>query len=774
MDALKSKGQMYDQIDLGKIQKSGFDLSFDCKGTGSLGRLYPVRCMETLPGDRFQGSTQISAQFNPLAVPMLSNMFMKNESFYVPNRILWDKWEKFISGGQNLDDTSTPPTVRYSDLFDSVFKTLVDMLDSSDNSVDWVDCKQGYILVAQGNDFSIDYDFDYDEKIMSTDGNTPYYFKRVTCYKIETIVNRFNEIRDSYITFATSNGIYDLMLDSLAALDSLISYLSTLKVSGTIYHSMPPSISGLGALPVLEGYYPMFDVLNHFTAKSVISGAPLGSEYMDSIRPLLAAHLEESNLNLYLFSEYHAQILQYLYDFMRPFIGLGSNLDMLGYSCITMVDLYACVYYQLLYNSHSSSPGYWCYTENEYYLFPGFTFNDFDFFVGLPLRALYSIWYNYYRDQVLESDALEPVTSDVITNSELVQLLAPRRRCWAKDTFTTALDNTGTGSVIVPVSDSIRSHSSVIKSFDSLTAHTSDSKTAKLEDIDLVSYTLTSGESVTLPSRYINQISTGVDTSKSTGGFSLDVMKRAERVQKWIQKALIYGNRPQDFLFTHFGVRSSDARLQLPEFLSSDSQICRLDTLINNTTTAESVAGDKAANAYGYSDGSIINRFCEEHGFIITLFSIMPDTDYGFGSSRSIRRLNKFDYAFPEFATLGMDGVMNYEMCYSPVKIDDPDGKYSKPSQSIVFGYQGRYYDYKSKQNEIHGDLRDTLKMYTFAREFNPYDQDGMPILNKYFVHCRPRLDMFVSDYPLDDQFRFDIHHAQAVERCLPVPSQFL
>ena len=116
-------------------------------------------------------------------------------------------------------------------------------------------------------------------------------------------------------------------------------------------------------------------------------------------------------------------------------------------------------------------------------------------------------------------------------------------------------------------------------------------------------------------------------------------------------------------------------------------------------------------------------------------------------------------------------------MCESPVilaNVDNPISTYEQPQLNVVFGYQGRYYDYKSKQNEIHGDLRDSDDMYTFARKFNPYDEDSMPKLNRYFVHCRPRLDMFVSDYPLDDQFRFDIHHAQAVERCLPVPSQYL
>lgn len=123
MDALKSKGQMYDQIDLGKISRSGFDLSWNNKGTGKLGRIIPTRCTEVLPGDRFKCSTQAAVQFEPLAVPILSNMFVKQEHFYVPNNILWKNWDKFITGGPNLDDTSVLPTF-------SLYKVLMALFNA--------------------------------------------------------------------------------------------------------------------------------------------------------------------------------------------------------------------------------------------------------------------------------------------------------------------------------------------------------------------------------------------------------------------------------------------------------------------------------------------------------------------------------------------------------------------------------------------------------------------------------------------------------------------
>ena len=109
---------MYDQIDLGKIQKSGFDLSHNVKGTGRIGRIIPTRCQEVLPGDRMKGSSSAAVQFEPLAVPMLANMYVRQEHFYVPNRIVWQNWDKFFTGGEKLDFTTPPPSFSIEGVFE--------------------------------------------------------------------------------------------------------------------------------------------------------------------------------------------------------------------------------------------------------------------------------------------------------------------------------------------------------------------------------------------------------------------------------------------------------------------------------------------------------------------------------------------------------------------------------------------------------------------------------------------------------------------------------
>lgn len=382
------------------------------------------------------------------------------------------------------------------------------------------------------------------------------------------------------------------------------------------------------------------------------------------------------------------------------------------------------------------------------------------------LRANYAIWYNYYRDQLLDTLWAAPYDGDGIGDHEILKLLLPRQRCWAKDTFTTALANTGTGSMIVPIDYSS-------SPFDSATKMvvTGVGKN-DLEDMTMSKYELTDGTKVDLPTRFLSGMHAAISSDQASYyGFSLDMLNRAQRAQKWLQKALIYGNRIQDRLFTSFGVKFLDNRLRIPEYLSGSRQLVQLSVNTNPTTVvtdkSSTIAGDKSANAYAYDKGDGFNRFCEEHGFIISYLTIMPEATYSYGAARMYSKLDKFDYAWPEFSTIGMDAVYTKELANSSFNVGVSIARQ-------VFGYQGRYYDYKCKQDEEHGELPTTQNMYTFSRQFDLLNKDDIPKLNYVFVHCWPSLDMFVVDSPFADYFRYDIHHSVAAERPLPVCGMYL
>lgn len=75
------------QIDLSRTHKTSFDA----------GRLIPYLVQEVVPGDTFTCKATIFARvFSPLQAPIMDDIEMSIDYFYVPNRILWDNWHAFL------------------------------------------------------------------------------------------------------------------------------------------------------------------------------------------------------------------------------------------------------------------------------------------------------------------------------------------------------------------------------------------------------------------------------------------------------------------------------------------------------------------------------------------------------------------------------------------------------------------------------------------------------------------------------------------------------
>ena len=765
MDALKSKGQMYDQIDLGKISRSGFDLSWNNKGTGKIGRIIPTRCTEVLPGDRFKGESACAVQFEPLAVPILANMSVRQEHFYVPNNIVWSNWDKFITGGQNLDDTSVLPSTSLYDILMALFNNKI-IFPSAVIKPYWED-----------KDLATNADSD-----TSCTGYLAIWYSD----RGDGILNYYGVCKSRLKAFGQQYGCMDLLAPQFEVLQKFYDLFEPLSASDLLgippaqYHYYAKGGKDLYGIPVATN---LISKLGFLTPDSV-SGSQQSffwdkleqsNTYVKDLIPTLKS-IVSADTDSYVqfphcvYTETGYQLFQLWYDFYSSFVGVGSNLDYLNCTRVSLKDVYLMLLLQYLFDKRSI-PYYKTLSSStiDYrYCYDGIgSFDEGKFssekFSILPLRANYAIWYNYYRDQLLETIPAEPSTSDIVTEAELIQLILPRQRCWAKDTFTTALSNPGTGSMIVPVDSSVIDRTTEFK--------INGLGEGNVEQLELFEYVLSDGTKLKLPSRFLSGLHDSETIAANMSGFSLDMLNRAQRAQKWLQKALIYGNRIQDRLFTSFGVKFLDNRLKLPEFLASSRELVQLSVNTNPTTIvteqSSTVAGDKSANAFAYDKGGSFNRFCEEHGFILSYLTIMPEATYPYSVSRFYGKMDKFDYAWPEFSTIGMDSVYMKELCGSSLAL-------AKSVGTEVFGYQGRYYDYKCHQDEEHGELQTTQNMYTFSREYDLLDDDKKPKLNYIFVHCWPSLDMFVVDSKLADYFRYDIHHSVAAERPLPVCGLYL
>jgi len=83
--------------------------------TCDMGQLVPVGCQEVLPGDTFNHQTSALIRVSPQQAPVMHPVSVRLHHFFVPNRLIWDGWEDFITGGPDgLGPEDDFPTVEVS------------------------------------------------------------------------------------------------------------------------------------------------------------------------------------------------------------------------------------------------------------------------------------------------------------------------------------------------------------------------------------------------------------------------------------------------------------------------------------------------------------------------------------------------------------------------------------------------------------------------------------------------------------------------------------
>lgn len=101
--------KIFDRVQINKPKKSAFDLSHERKFSMNMGDLVPVLCQEVLPGDSFRLNMEQLVRLQPMLAPMMHRVNVYTHFFFVPNRLVWNDWEKFITGGDKGIDTPVFP-----------------------------------------------------------------------------------------------------------------------------------------------------------------------------------------------------------------------------------------------------------------------------------------------------------------------------------------------------------------------------------------------------------------------------------------------------------------------------------------------------------------------------------------------------------------------------------------------------------------------------------------------------------------------------------------
>lgn len=338
----------------------------------------------------------------------------------------------------------------------------------------------------------------------------------------------------------------------------------------------------------------------------------------------------------------------------------------------------------------------------------------------LPIRAYDLIFNEWYRDQDLVTEIpIDFGSGTDATTGNTIQDIA-----WEKDYFTSARPWEQKGpSISIPL--------------------TGDAPITGIGTIDGnfsnlgVSVTETGGGTPT----YGNSRQTSaagaiaVKGTASTGGapeifadlsgvsaVDMNALREAMALQRFEEARARYGSRYVEYL-RYLGVRSSDARLQRPEYLGGGKQTIQFSEVLQTAPDASSgFVGSMKGHGIAAMRSNRYRRYFEEHGYVMSLLSVRPKTIYTDGVHRLWNRRIKEDFWQKELEHIGQQAILNKELYAAHTT---PEG---------VFGYQDRYDEYRRVESTVAGEFREsTLDFWHFARMFA-----SDPALNASFVTCNP------------------------------------
>lgn len=110
---------IFTEIQQRTLPRNKFDMSFDNKLSTDFGLLTPCLCQELMPGDEVIHEHEAYVQFAPLNALMMHRFYLKTEYFFVPNRLVYDKFYEFLVGGEFGTDILQPPCMSMKQLNDN-------------------------------------------------------------------------------------------------------------------------------------------------------------------------------------------------------------------------------------------------------------------------------------------------------------------------------------------------------------------------------------------------------------------------------------------------------------------------------------------------------------------------------------------------------------------------------------------------------------------------------------------------------------------------------
>lgn len=734
-----------------KPKRNVFDLSFQNNLTLKMGKLIPVMCKEVLPGDSFKIDTRFGLKYLPQVFPVQTRQRASVKYYYVRNRPLWKDWMDFIG------KTKSGLTLPYLNFKEEDAKLLrpssiADYMGIPVRLRDSAVAPLRSLIVGKPN-FVSGSRYAYlpsTNQTFSEQGGDPFTIR--TFKSVDTVLNVPSDATKANYNYPMEY-LYGGMPNSVVPVPLVASNakIATAVGSTTSYNNhnaSDPSLSPLSLhlfrVPLVPATWEQVKAVSPsgYGGYAILRGVD-GRDYLYKLTG--GTQTISKSITYYETSSDTATTLT------SYKVQLASVVGFLMYS--PLPSGVARPYFDFPVQLNLNPDLCWCDIALDEWPFANET-SDGVRINALPFRALQSVYNALVRNAENNPFILNGVpeynkyiSSDEGGATSPFDLLADYFANWADDRFTTALPTPQQGNAPLVGLTGVQGAT--------LTTSTNDGTTSTLHlqvDSDTGNVVMVDGVSSDSP-EYLNDAM----MSAVEYGITINDLRNVNAFQRWLENNIRRGYKYKDQLMSHYGVSARFDVLDMPEFIGGVSRDVDCHQVTQTVTNEYGDLGEYAGQSYVTGDAHSIEKYCDEHGFIIGILSVYPMPLYQDALPKHLIKSDPFDFYFPEFGKIGPQPITKKEIAFCQ--------SFMEGNMDETFGYQRPWYDYIESLDEVHGLYQTDFRNFLIARDFGQVPTLGSNFLT---IDSDDVNNTFYSDDDKDKilgQLAFNV----SVKRCIPL-----